>query len=63
VSAVIIPLPVKKKRKDGQVYYCLRCDSDIFTLHADGEIHCGNCTSLMRNIRVEKEKSPDLEGA
>jgi hypothetical protein len=55
MTAQVIALPVKRpKRNDGPVYYCLRCECDVFTLNAAGEVHCANCTSLIRNLRIEK---------
>ena len=38
------------KRQDS--YYCLRCESGEFRLHASGEIRCAHCAALMSNLTV-----------
>jgi hypothetical protein len=42
----VVPSPVK------QVYMCLRCKSESFTLFDDGTIHCAKCKSLISNLCV-----------
>jgi hypothetical protein len=55
MTAVVINLPVKKKQLDDTpAYYCLRCDSAHFQLHASGAVYCYGCGSVIRNLRVEK---------
>jgi hypothetical protein len=55
MTAVVLTLPVKTKRKeDTTAYYCLRCDGSRFQLCASGDIYCYGCGSLMRNLKVEK---------
>lgn len=31
-------------------YFCLSCDTDRFVVLATGDVHCANCSSLMRNL-------------
>jgi hypothetical protein len=64
VTAQVLYLPVKKKkRSDAPLWLCMRCDSDVFTLHADGSVFCCNCNSLMRNLSVKKEEDSDPRSA
>jgi Zn finger protein HypA/HybF involved in hydrogenase expression len=38
--------------QDAEHYFCMRCDGDQFRLYAGGEVHCGQCGSLMQNLAV-----------
>ena len=38
-----------------QQYYCTRCESGEFRLHATGAVHCAHCGALMANIAVAPE--------
>lgn len=53
MTAEVLHLPVKpRRRKEGIIYFCTRCDSDIFLLHESGFVYCANCSSEMRNLEV-----------
>lgn len=49
--ANVIPL-FKKKKQPRMDYYCLRCNESLFKLTTEGEIICGGCNSLMKNLYV-----------
>lgn len=42
----------KPEIKRTENYYCMRCDSGEFRLHASGDIHCANCGARMSNLAV-----------
>jgi DNA-directed RNA polymerase subunit RPC12/RpoP len=52
VEPNVIPFPKKQKPRVWGEYFCLKCEHNDFRLSQCGEITCGNCGSLMRNIYV-----------
>ena len=41
-----------------QTYFCMGCDTDRFLLYPGGRVQCAHCGSLMENLRVSDEGSP-----
>jgi hypothetical protein len=48
-------IPPPAPPKNHPYYYCTRCQSEKFTLGAEGEVECAGCGALMRNLEVRDE--------
>ncbi len=42
----------------GQVYYCMRCEADLFRISPSGAVVCGGCGAVIGNIVVIPRDSP-----
>lgn len=57
----IIDLSKYRKPKDESLeYFCLKCNSSFWRIKADGRVFCGDCGSLMNNLKVSCEPSGHL---
>jgi DNA-directed RNA polymerase subunit RPC12/RpoP len=55
-------LPQQVDADTSYSYYCVLCDSDVFRLRPDGEVHCANCDKLIDNLKVSESMSGKQTG-
>ena len=50
-------IPIRKEKpkavaRNGDQYFCTRCDGGEFRLTSLGMVHCAHCGALMKNLLV-----------